>query len=316
MRIVNHSCPHGLVPGPYHEAGEYTWEDHQQEHRWLLDVETTALRADHVVLPTEAITYPRNGFTFDKLRWLASEVRARGARPAVWIDKWLYSRTLMDVLAWVRKAVKATQDLEPVLNLGQELDLLWLLHPGVERRHVLQNLVLAREEALALGMPLRDVWAGGATVEGTVEIDEVVAPGVLTWTGYRATERGIPSGRHGVTTAVIHDLAQIQAGRTRPGPLAAVEIGWSSQNVSQGHEALFLSEEERRDLSPEGRRQMVQARILREQLIGVREAGAAPGLWTGASWTHDTRNLAESGYGVLDPEGAPKLALETWAKLV
>lgn len=285
-RTANYTCPHGLLPGPYSDWGP----EHQAEHRWLLDVCATAVKADVVMLPTEAFARSGNGFTPERLSWLATEVGARGMLPCLWLDKWLWVRDLEFIRAWLTALHQVLAPLNPVWNLSSELDLLWLLHPTVQARDVLLNLMLGREHLMALGVPPQQIWAGGATVEGTLILDKLLYPGVLTWTAWRAIQRGLPGGSRGVYTAVLEDLGAIRSGMLRSGEVAMVEAGWS---VANGGE-------------------MYQAAVLEDALQAARDLGVHPGLWTLVDWPHDQRDPIEAGYGVLDAAGNARPALEAW----
>lgn len=291
MRIVCYTCPHGLVPGPYAD-----WDDdHQAEHRWLLDVVAGPLGATHVVLPTEAFARSDNGYSHDKLLWLALEARERGMTPVLWADKWLYAYGDTEIARWLEMARDATQTAEPCWLLVSEGDLLWQLHP-MSQRTVLQALMAGKEELLACGVRPADIWAGGATTEGTLAIDAALCPGVLCWTAWRAIQRGLQAEgqQQAVYREVLSDLGAIQRGRLHPGgQLAVIELGWSCANGG-----------------PE-----VQARVVEQAAAAARDLGAAPGLWTPIDWPHDERNATERAYGVLDATGQPRPALAAWRQM-
>lgn len=284
MKIICYTCSHGLVPGPYQP-----WDAaHQDEHRWLLGLCAQELLATHVVLPTEAFTLTNNGFGMDKLAWLCAEVRGQGMTPVVWVDKWLWNRDIGTIRQWLSEAYAAAHPHNPCWNLSNELDLLWLLPPMVDKRDVLQKLAMGKEHLLALGMSPSALWAGGATVEGTLALDALLSPAVLTWTAWRAVLRSVAGGQ--VYQAVAEDLAAIRAGMLRPGSLAAIEIGWSE--ASGGDQQ--------------------QANVMKAALVAAKDHGVTPGLWTGIDWPHDQRDPVESNYGVLNEGGAPKPALQVW----
>lgn len=289
MRVVCYTCPHGLVPGPY---AEWT-EEHQAEHQWLLDVCAGPLGASHVVLPTEAFARRNNGYSHDKLLWLALEARERGMTPVVWADKWLYARDEREVTAWLGAAHDATAAADPCWLLVSEGDLLWQLHP-MSQDTVLRALVVGKLVLLERGVSPARIWAGGATVAGTLAVDRALCPGVLTWTAWRAIQRGLAAeGQQAVYSEVLADLGAIRRERLHPaGQLAVIELGWS---VANGGE-------------------QVQAAVVEQACAAARDIGAAPGLWTVISWPHDRRNQTEREYGILDAAGQPRPALAEWRR--
>lgn len=287
MIIVCYTCPHGLDPGPYAD-----WSaEHQAEHRWLLDVVAGPLGATHVVLPTEAFARRDNGYSHEKLQWLALEARERGLTTVVWLDKWMYAYGDREIARWLELAHEATAAAEPCWLLVSEGDLLWQLHP-MSSRTVLRGLAVAKGELLERGVGAERLWAGGATVEGTLAIDRMVCPAVLTWTAWRAIQRGLAAeGQQIVYREVLADVGAIQRGRLHAGTLAVIELGWS---VANGGE-------------------QVQAAVVEQACAAARDLGAAPGLWTVIAWPHDVRNgPVEAQYGVIDSAGQPRPALAAW----
>lgn len=286
MRVVCYTCPHGLVPGPYAD-----WNaEHQAEHAWLLDVCAHVLLGSHVVIPTEAFGQWHTDFAWHKLAWMCEQARQRYMVPVVWADKWLWTRPMGEVRRWWAEAWRSLEDYNPALLLASEVDLLWELH-NASRRDVLQKLCLAREHLADLGVHPVALWAGGATVEGTLQVDRALCPGVLTWTAWRAVQRGLERGN--VYSAVLEDVATLRRERAHAGEVCAIEVGWS--------EALGGTEH--------------QARVLWDAVQAVRDVGATPGLWTTVDWPHDLRSGdVETNYGVLREDGTEKPALREWQR--
>mgnify|MGYP005817659757 FL=1 len=280
MRIVAHLCPHGLDPGPYRDWSEA----HRSEHRWLFDLYAGLFKATHVMFPTESVTRD-NDFSPDKLAWFIQEVNERGMIGICWIDKWLWTRDITQAKKRLDFLIKPLLGLNVVWNLSNELDLLWLLHP-VDRGQVLENLAIGKAHIMLAKAPESQIWAGGATVDGTTLIGDILCPDVLTWTAWRAIQRGLSGST--VLREVSEDLKTILPHAHRE--LAMIEAGWSVAHQTG-----------------------IQAAVLRDCLIAAQAYGVSPGLWLPIDTIHGTRDEVEKRYGLLDGDTAqPRPSVEIW----
>lgn len=269
MRIINHLCPHGLTPGPWNP-----WDDeHMAEHAWLISLYRPLLRADVVMIPTEAIARADNSFMWHKAAWMVERIESEGMTAGLWLDKWLYTRAIFSVRARLLEGHRALLSHDVIWNLSNELDLVWLLH-DIDKGTFLDNLALAKNHLLNLGVSRDHIWAGGATVEGTKTIADYVAPGMLTWTAWRALQHGLSMDN--ISDAIAQDVDQL------PRPLTAIEVGWSVAALPP---------------------RLSQATILEQALRPLREENIDVGLWLPIDTVHETRPEVERRYGLLGVDG-------------
>lgn len=298
--LINYTCAHGLQPGPYAD-----WGNHQAEHLSLLDRSGSQLGCTHLNFPTEAMSQFRSAFSFDKIAWFCQQSRARGIVPVIWMDKWLWIQDAGVVQAWLQNLVTATWSYQPVYNLAQEVDYLWVTPEGAAAGQdaglVLSRLGSGIQTLESLGVPREAMWAGGATFDGAVRIDQALRLPTLTWTWYQAAQDALRQDRNGGTVyqTIAGELARLRSARVSSGPLVAAELGWPASLAGQDG----------------------QASILAEGLRACLDQGVMPGLWTLCDWTAEDPGVwqqdpASPTWGALTAAGGEKPLAVVWRNVV